>query len=164
MKFVGSWYFYYKFFNYFFPLLFVLMITHLILWINGINTIYKISEGLIMMIVLILFFINYFVLYVIRKRYENNTFYEFDNHLLRTKTTHAYTLFFQEKVAPIKNILDYRIKQNIILKKYDVYLVQVDFGSEYFDFYVEGEDIVELEKRLYEIIEENMKNRRANDE
>ena len=69
-----------------------------------------------------------------------------------------------EKVAPLRNILDYTIKQNVISKKFNIYMISINTGSEKLKFYVSRKDVEQLENLLLTILENNLNYRRYKDE
>ena len=75
-----------------------------------------------------------------------------------------YTFFKLEKVAPLRNILDYTIKQNVLSKKFNIYKVSINTGSEKLGFYVFRKDVEQLENQLLIILENNLNYRRYKDE
>ena len=56
------------------------------------------------------------------------------------------------------------IKQNLISKKFNIYKVSINTGSEKLGFYVSRKDIEQLEKLLLTILENNLNYRRYKDE
>ena len=75
-----------------------------------------------------------------------------------------YTFFKLEKVAPLRNILDYTIKQNVISKKFNIYKISINTGSEKLGFYISKKDVEKLENLLLTILENNLNYRRYRDE
>ena len=109
-------------------------------------------------------FLNQCVVMLLRDKYENNTFFEITNEHFKLASTLIYTFFKLEKVAPLRNILDYTIKQNILSKKFNIYKVSVNSGSEKLRFYVSRKDVEQLEKLLLTILNNNLNYRRYKDE
>ena len=109
-------------------------------------------------------FLNQCVVMLLRDKYENNTFFEITDEHFKLASTSIYTFFKLEKVAPLRNILDYTIKQNIFSKKFNIYKVSINTGSEKLKFYVSRKDVEQLEKLLLTILENNLNYRRYKDE
>ena len=109
-------------------------------------------------------FLNQCVVMLLRDKYENNTFFEITDEHFKLASTLIYTFFKLGKVAPLRNILDYTIKQNIFSKKFNIYKVSINTGSEKLKFYVSRKDVEQLEKLLLTILENNLNYRRYKDE
>ena len=109
-------------------------------------------------------FLNQCVVMLLRDKYENNTFFEITDEHFKLASTLIYTFFKLEKIAPLRNILDYTIKQNIFSKKFNIYKVSINTGSEKLKFYVSRKDVEQLEKLLLTILENNLNYRRYKDE
>ena len=109
-------------------------------------------------------FLNQCVVMLLRDKYEYNTFFEITDEHFKLASTLMYTFFKLEKVAPLRNILDYTIKQNILSEKFNIYKVSINTGSEKLSFYVSKKDIEKLENLLLTILENNLNYRRYKDE
>ena len=109
-------------------------------------------------------FLNQCVVMLLRDKYEYNTFFEITDEHFKLASTLIYTFFKLEKVAPLRNILDYTIKQNILSKKFNIYKVSINTGSEKLKFYVSRKDVEQLEDLLLTILENNLNYRRYKDE
>ena len=109
-------------------------------------------------------FLNQCVVMLLRDKYENNTFFEITDEHFKLVSTLIYTFFKLEKVAPLRNILDYTIKQNILSKKFNIYKISINTGSEKLSFYVSKKDVEQLENLLLTILENNLNYRRYKDE
>ena len=109
-------------------------------------------------------FLNQCVVMLLRDKYEYNTFFEITDEHFKLASTLIYTLFKLEKVAPLRNILDYTIKQNIFSKKFNIYKISINTGSEKLSFYVSKKDVEQLENILLTILENNLNYRRYKDE
>ena len=109
-------------------------------------------------------FLNQCVVMLLRDKYEYNTFFEITDEHFKLASTLIYTFFKLEKVAPLRNILDYTIKQNILSKKFNIYKVSVNSGSEKLRFHVSRKDVEQLENLLLTILENNLNYRRYKDE
>lgn len=109
-------------------------------------------------------FLNQCVVMLLRDKYEYNTFFEITDEHFKLASTSIYTFFKLEKVAPLRNILDYTIKQNVLSKKFNIYKVSINTGSEKLGFYVLGKDVEQLENQLLIILENNLNYRRYKDE
>ena len=109
-------------------------------------------------------FLNQCVVMLLRDKYEYNTFFEITDEHFKLASTLIYTFFKLEKVAPLRNILDYTIKQNLISKKFNIYKVSINTGSEKLGFYVFRKDVKQLEQLLLNILENNLSYRRYKDE
>ena len=122
--------------------------TYLILWISLVG----------------LTLLNQCVVILLRDKYEYNTFFEITDEHFKLASTLMYTFFKLEKVAPLRNILDYTIKQNVISKKFNIYKININTGSEKLGFYVSKKDVEQLENLLLKILENNLNYRRYKDE
>ena len=122
--------------------------TYLILWISLVG----------------LTLLNQCVVILLRDKYEYNTFFEITDEHFKLASTLMYTFFKLEKVAPLRNILDYTIKQNVISKKFNIYMISINTGSEKLKFYVSRKDVEQLENLLLTILENNLNYRRYKDE
>ena len=122
--------------------------TYLILWISLVG----------------LTLLNQCVVILLRDKYEYNTFFEITDEHFKLASTLMYTFFKLEKVAPLRNILDYTIKQNILSKKFNIYKVSINTGSEKLGFYISKKDVEQLENLLLKILENNLNYRRYKDE
>ena len=109
-------------------------------------------------------FLNQCVVMLLRDKYENNTFFEITDEHFKLASTLIYTFFKLEKVAPLRNILDYTIKQNVLSKKFNIYKVSINTGSEKLGFYISRKDVEQLENQLLIILENNLNYRRYKDE
>ena len=109
-------------------------------------------------------FLNQCVVILLRNKYEYNTFFEITDEHFKLASTLIYTFFKFEEVAPLRNILDYTIKQNILSKKFNIYKVSINTGSEKLSFYVSKKDVEQLENLLLTILENNLNYRRYKDE
>ena len=109
-------------------------------------------------------FLNQCVVMLLRDKYEHNTFFEITDEHFKLSSTLIYTFFKLEKVAPLRNILDYTIKQNILSKKFNIYKISINTGSEKLSFYVSKKDVEQLENLLLIILENNLNYRRYKDE
>ena len=109
-------------------------------------------------------FLNQCVVMLLRDKYEYNTFFEITDEHFKLASTLIYTFFKLEKVAPLRNILDYTIKQNIFSKKFNIYKISINTGSEKLSFYVSKKDVEQLENLLLIILENNLNYRRYKDE
>ena len=117
-----------------------------------------------MWILLGLVFSNHCVVVMLRDKYEYNTFFEITDEHFKLDSTSIYTFYKLEKVAPLRNILDYTIKQNILSKRFNVFRVNINCGSDKLSFYISGKDIIQLENNLLKILENNLNYRRYKDE
>lgn len=109
-------------------------------------------------------FLNQCVVMLLRDKYEYNTFFEITDEHFKLASTSIYTFFKLEKVAPLRNILDYTIKQNVISKKFNIYMISINTGSEKLKFYVSRKDVEQLENLLLTILENNLDYRRYKDD
>jgi len=109
-------------------------------------------------------FLNQCVVMLLRDKYEYNTFFEITDEHFKLASTSIYTFFKLEKVAPLRNILDYTIKQNVLSKKFNIYKVSINTGSEKLGFYISRKDVEQLENQLLIILENNLNYRRYKDE
>jgi len=131
---------------------------------NAFEEVFGIDVYIILWIILGLVFLNHVIVVMLRDKYEYNTFFEITDEHFKLASTSMYTFFKLEKVAPLRNILDYTIKQNIFSKKFNIYKVSINTGSEKLGFYVFGKDVEQLENQLLIILENNLNYRRYKDE
>lgn len=143
----------------------VIILASLIFKLTKFEEIFGVNNYLALWIIIGgLTFLNQCVVMLLRDKYENNTFFEITDEHFKLSSTLIYTFFKLEKVAPLRNILDYTIKQNIFSKKFNIYKVSINTGSEKLKFYVSRKDVEQLENLLLTILENNLNYRRYKDE
>ena len=130
----------------------------------GFEEVFGVDLYIILWVLLGLVFLNHVIVVMLRDKYEYNTFFEITDEHFKLTSTSIYTFFKLEKVAPLRNILDYTIKQNIFSKKFNIYKVSINTGSEKLKFYVSRKDVEQLERLLLTILENNLNYRRYKDE
>ena len=145
-KYIGRLYVDYLFFNIWVISLTCVVLASVIFKLTGFEEVFGIDIYLILWVLLGLVFLNHIIVVILRDKYEYNTFFKL------------------EKVAPLRNILDYTIKQNLISKKFNIYKVSINTGSEKLGFYVFRKDVKQLEQLLLNILENNLSYRRYKDE
>lgn len=163
-KYIGRLYVDYIFFNIWAISLTCVVVASAIFKFTGFEEVFGIDVYIILWIILGLVFLNHVIVVMLRDKYEYNTFFEITDEHFKLASTSVYTFFKLEKVAPLRNILDYTIKQNILSKKFNIYKVSINTGSEKLGFYVSRKDVVQLEKQLLIILENNLNYRRYKDE
>ena len=163
-KYIGRLYVDYIFFNIWAISLTCVVVTSAIFKFTGFEEVFGIDVYIILWIILGLVFLNHVIVVMLRDKYEYNTFFEITDEHFKLSSTSVYTFFKLEKVAPLRNILDYTIKQNILSKKFNIYKVSINTGSEKLGFYVSRKDVEQLEKQLLVILENNLNSRRYKDE
>ena len=163
-KYIGRLYVDYFFFNIWVISLTFVVLASVIFNFTGFEEVYGIDVYIILWIILGLVFLNHVIVIMLRDKYEYNTFFEITDEHFKLASTSIYTFFKLEKVAPLRNILDYTIKQNLISKKFNIYKVSINTGSEKLKFYVSRKDVEQLEKLLLTILENNLNYRRYKDE
>ena len=163
-KYIGRLYVDYIFFNIWAISLTYVVVTSAIFKFTGFEEVFGIDVYIILWIILGLVFLNHVIVVMLRDKYEYNTFFEITDEHFKLSSTSVYTFFKLEKVAPLRNILDYTIKQNILSKKFNIYKVSINTGSEKLGFYVSRKDVEQLEKQLLVILENNLNYRRYKDE
>ncbi len=163
-KYIGRLYVDYIFFNIWAISLTCVVVTSAIFKFTGFEEVFGIDVYIILWIILGLVFLNHVIVVMLRDKYEYNTFFEITDEHFKLSSTSVYTFFKLEKVAPLRNILDYTIKQNILSKKFNIYKVSINTGSEKLEFYVSRKDVEQLEKQLLIILENNLNYRRYKDE
>jgi len=163
-KYIGRLYVDYIFFNIWAISLTCVVVTSAIFKFTGFEEVFGIDVYIILWIILGLVFLNHVIVVMLRDKYEYNTFFEITDEHFKLASTSVYTFFKLEKVAPLRNILDYTIKQNILSKKFNIYKVSINTGSEKLGFYVSRKDVEQLEKQLLVILENNLNYRRYKDE
>ena len=163
-KYIGRLYVDYIFFNIWAISLTCVVVTSAIFKFTGFEEVFGIDVYIILWIILGLVFLNHVIVVMLRDKYEYNTFFEITDEDFKLSSTSVYTFFKLEKVAPLRNILDYTIKQNILSKKFNIYKVSINTGSEKLGFYVSRKDVEQLEKQLLVILENNLNYRRYKDE
>jgi hypothetical protein len=163
-KYIGRLYVDYFFFIIWAISLTFVAIDTVIFKFTGFEEVFGIDVYIILWIILGLVFLNHIIVVMLRDKYEYNTFFEITDEHFKLASTSMYTFFKLEKVAPLRNILDYTIKQNLISKKFNIYKVSINTGSEKLGFYVFGKDVEQLENQLLIILENNLNYRRYKDE
>ncbi|EGF88518.1 hypothetical protein [Gemella haemolysans] len=163
-KYIGRLYVDYIFFNIWAISLTCVVVASAIFKFTGFEEAFGIDVYIILWIILGLVFLNHVIVVMLRDKYEYNTFFEITDEHFKLASTSVYTFFKLEKVAPLRNILDYTIKQNILSKKFNIYKVSINTGSEKLEFYVSRKDVEQLEKQLLIILENNLNYRRYKDE
>jgi len=163
-KYIGRLYVDYIFFNIWAISLTCVVVASAIFKFTGFEEVFGIDVYIILWIILGLVFLNHVIVVMLRDKYEYNTFFEIIDEHFKLASTSVYTFFKLEKVAPLRNILDYTIKQNILSKKFNIYKVSINTGSEKLEFYVSRKDVEQLEKQLLIILENNLNYRRYKDE
>ena len=163
-KYIGRLYVDYIFFNIWAISLTCVVVASAIFKFTGFEEVFGIDVYIILWIILGLVFLNHVIVVMLRDKYEYNTFFEITDEHFKLASTSVYTFFKLEKVAPLRNILDYTIKQNILSKKFNIYKVSINTGSEKLSFYVSKKDIEKLENLLLTILENNFNYRRYKDE
>ncbi len=163
-KYIGRLYVDYFFFNIWAISLTFVAIATVIFKFTGFEEVFGIDMYIILWIILGLVFLNHVIVVMLRDKYEYNTFFEITDEHFKLVSTSIYTFFKLEKVAPLRNILDYTIKQNVLSKKFNIYKVSINTGSEKLGFYVSRKDVELLEQLLLTILENNLSYRRYKDE
>lgn len=163
-KYIGRLYVDYFFFNIWAISLTFVAIATVIFKFTGFEEVFGIDVYIILWIILGLVFLNHIIVVILRDKYEYNTFFEITDEHFKLASTSIYTFFKLEKVAPLRNILDYTIKQNVLSKKFNIYKVSINTGSEKLGFYVSRKDVELLEQLLLTILENNLSYRRYKDE
>ena len=163
-KYIGRLYVDYLFFNILVISLTCVVVASVIFKFTGFEEVYGVDVYIILWILLGLVFLNHVIVVMLRDKYEYNTFFEITDEHFKLASTSIYTFFKLEKVAPLRNILDYTIKQNLISKKFNVYKVSINTGSEKLGFYISRKDVEQLENQLLIILENNLNYRRYKDE
>ena len=163
-KYIGRLYVDYFFFNVWAISITCVVLASVIFKFTGFEEVFGVDIYLILWVVLGLVFLNHVIVVMLRDKYEYNTFFEITDEYFKIASTSIYTFFKLEKVAPLRNILDYTIKQNILSKKFNIYKVSINTGSEKLGFYISKKDIEQLESLLLAILENNLNYRRYKDE
>ena len=163
-KYIGRLYVDYFFFNVWAISITCVALASVIFKLTGFEEVFGVDIYIILWIILGLVFLNHVIVVMLRDKYEYNTFFEITDEHFKLASTLMYTFFKFEKVAPLRNILDYTIKQNIFSKKFNIYKVSINTGSEKLSFYVSKKDVEQLENLLLIILENNLNYRRYKDE
>ena len=163
-KYIGRLYVDYFFFNIWAISLTFVVLTSVIFKFTGFEEVFGIDVYIILWIILGLVFLNHVIVIMLRDKYEYNTFFEITDEHFKLASTLMYTFFKFEEVAPLRNILDYTIKQNVLSKKFNIYKVSINTGSEKLGFYISRKDLEQLENQLLIILENNLNYRRYKDE
>ena len=163
-KYIGRLYVDYFFFNVWAISITCVVLASVIFKLTGFEEVFGVDIYIILWIILGLVFLNHVIVVMLRDKYEYNTFFEITDEHFKLASTLIYTFFKLEKVAPLRNILDYTIKQNLISKKFNIYKVSINTGSEKLGFYVFRKDVKQLEQLLLNILENNLSYRRYEDE
>ena len=163
-KYIGRIYVDYFFFNVWAISITCVVLVSVIFKLTGFEEVFGVDIYIILWIVLGLVFLNHVIVVMLRDKYEYNTFFEITDEHFKLASTSIYTFFKLEKVAPLRNILDYTIKQNILSEKFNIYKVSINTGSEKLGFYISKKDVEQLENLLLTILENNLNYRRYKDE
>ena len=163
-KYIGRIYVDYFFFNIWAICLICVALASVIFKLIGFEEVFGVDIYIILWIILGLVFLNHVIVVMLRDKYEYNTFFEITDEHFKLASTLMYTFFKFEKVAPLRNILDYTIKQNTLSKKFNIYKISINTGSEKLSFYVSKKDVEQLENLLLIILENNLNYRRYKDE
>ena len=163
-KYIGRLYVDYFFFNVWAISITCVALASVIFKLTGFEEVSGVDIYIILWVVLGLVFLNHVIVVMLRDKYEYNTFFEITHEPFKLASTSIYTFFKLEKVAPLRNILDYTIKQNILSKKFNIYKVSINTGSEKLGFYISKKDVEQLENLLLTILENNLNYRRYKDE
>ena len=142
-KYIGRIYVDYFFFNVWAICITCVALASVIFKLIGFEELFGVDIYIILWVVLGLVFLNHVIVVMLRDKYENNTFFEItDEHF---------------KLA-------YTIKQNIFSKKFNIYKISINTGSEKLQFYISRKDVEQLENLLLTILENNLNYRRYKDE
>lgn len=163
-KYIGRIYVDYFFFNIWAISLTCVALASVIFKLIGFEEVFGVNLYIILWVLLGLVFLNHVIVVMLRDKYEYNTFFEITDEHFKLASTLIYTFFKFEEVAPLRNILDYTIKQNILSKKFNIYKIGINTGSEKLSFYVSKKDVEQLENLLLTILENNLNYRRYKDE
>ena len=163
-KYIGRIYVDYFFFNIWAISLTCVALASVIFKLIGFEEVFGVDLYIILWVLLGLVFLNHVIVVMLRDKYEYNTFFEITDEHFKLASTLIYTFFKLEEVAPLRNILDYTIKQNIFSKKFNIYKISINTGSEKLSFYVSKKDVEQLENLLLIILENNLNYRRYKDE
>ena len=163
-KYIGRLYVDYIFFNIWAISLTCVALASVIFKLIGFEEVFGVNLYIILWVLLGLVFLNHVIVVMLRDKYEYNTFFEITDEHFKLASTLIYTFFKFEEVAPLRNILDYTIKQNILSKKFNIYKISINTGSEKLSFYVSKKDVEQLENLLLTILENNLNYRRYKDE
>ena len=163
-KYIGRIYVDYFFFNIWAISLTCVVLASVFFKLIGFEEVFGVDIYIILWIILGLVFLNHVIVVMLRDKYEYNTFFEITDEHFKLASTLMYTFFKFEEVAPLRNILDYTIKQNILSKKFNIYKISINTGSEKLSFYVSKKDVEQLENLLLTILENNLNYRRYKDE
>ena len=163
-KYIGRIYVDYFFFNIWAISLTCVALASVIFKLIGFEEVFGVNLYIILWVLLGLVFLNHVIVVMLRDKYEYNTFFEITDEHFKLASTLMYTFFKLEEVAPLRNILDCTIKQNILSKKFNIYKISINTGSEKLSFYVSKKDVEQLENLLLTILENNLNYRRYKDE
>ena len=163
-KYIGRIYVDYFFFNIWAISLTCVVLASVIFKLIGFEEVFGVDLYIILWVLLGLVFLNHVIVVMLRDKYEYNTFFEITDEHFKLASTLMYTFFKLEEVAPLRNILDYTIKQNILSKKFNIYKISINTGSEKLSFFVSKKDVEQLENLLLIILENNLNYRRYKDE
>ena len=163
-KYIGRLYVDYFFFNVWAISLTCVALASVIFKLIGFEEVFGVNLYIILWVLLGLVFLNHVIVVMLSDKYEYNTFFEITDEHFKLASTLMYTFFKFEEVAPLRNILDYTIKQNILSKKFNIYKISINTGSEKLSFYVSKKDVEQLENLLLTILENNLNYRRYKDE
>lgn len=90
---------------------------------------------IVFLTIVILIVLKIIIDLILFKRYKKNNYILFEENKLIFNSNTFFTINFNEVIIPTKNILHYGIVQNIVLKKLNLYRIDISCGSNIEDFY-----------------------------
>lgn len=106
-------------------------------------------------IVCVVLFLHMLLKLLLFKRWCRINYVLYDNEKIIYNKSEFYTLGMQEIIIPTKNILNYSIRQSILLKKFNLYKMVVSCGSTEENFYFSSVNTINYEELLLEHINKN---------
>lgn len=105
------------------------------------------------LVALIVVALNIVLIKLSEKKFYNLNNLEITTNYIHLKKTNYYNLFFIDTLATTKNIVAYDIKQNIVMKIFGVYKLDVNCTSEHIYFYLDESSV----SKIVEILEQDRK-------
>ncbi len=103
---------------------------------------------IVFLTIVILIVLKIIIDLILFKRYKKNNYILFEENKLIFNSNTFFTINFNEVIIPTKNILHYGIVQNIVLKKLNLYRIDISCGSHIEDFYFTEENAKFIESFL----------------
>lgn len=84
--------------------------------------------------------------------FQKNSYTIFEEDVLKYNVNNTFLLSFKEVIIPTKNIINYSIKQGILLKKFNLYKFKISCGSTTINIHILESDAKNIENILLDYI------------